>query len=112
MTVSACTYLAVNWFKADVKNKSFSCIVSTGNNIFFGLLLSVAVSMLSFAYFLRLATSDNLLITIQEKIKWADTMSELDKKHKKELDEKVEEVKKSLSLKVSKSFHSVFSYAL
>ncbi|MFS8033884.1 hypothetical protein Hanom_Chr17g01574771 [Helianthus anomalus] len=30
-----------------------------------------------------LSTSDNLLIIIQNKIKWADTMSELDKKHKK-----------------------------
>lgn len=49
----------------------------------------------------RLATSDNLLISIQEKIKWADGMSELDKKHRKEVEDRVEEVKKSLSLKVS-----------
>ncbi|KAJ0857268.1 hypothetical protein HanRHA438_Chr13g0588071 [Helianthus annuus] len=48
-----------------------------------------------------LSTSDNLLITIQDKIKWADTMSELDKKHKKEAEERMEEVKKTLSLKVS-----------
>ncbi|KAJ0476089.1 hypothetical protein HanHA300_Chr13g0473191 [Helianthus annuus] len=46
-----------------------------------------------------LSTSDNLLITIQDKIKWADTMSELDKKHKKEAEERMEEVKKTLSLK-------------
>jgi len=49
----------------------------------------------------RLATSDNLLVSIQEKIKWADSMSELDKKHRKDVDDRVEEVKKSLSLKVS-----------
>lgn len=49
----------------------------------------------------RLATSDNLLVSIQEKIKWADTMSELDKKHRKDVEDKVEEVKKSISLKVS-----------
>ncbi|KAD3068733.1 hypothetical protein E3N88_36613 [Mikania micrantha] len=48
-----------------------------------------------------LGTSDNLLVTIQDKIKWADTMSELDKKHKKEAEERMEEVKKTLSLKVS-----------
>ncbi|KAJ0611120.1 hypothetical protein HanHA300_Chr01g0011621 [Helianthus annuus] len=48
-----------------------------------------------------LSTSDNLLITIQDKIKWADTMSELDKKHKKEAEERMEEVKKTLSLKAS-----------
>jgi len=52
----------------------------------------------------RLATSDDLLLTIQEKIKWADDMSELDKKHQKEVEERVEEVKKSLSLKVKIHF--------
>ncbi|KAF5772470.1 hypothetical protein HanXRQr2_Chr13g0577321 [Helianthus annuus] len=50
-----------------------------------------------------LSTSDNLLITIQDKIKWADTMSELDKKHKKEAEERMEEVKKTLSLKKSQT---------
>ena len=56
----------------------------------------------------RLATSDNLLISIQEKIKWADTMSEMDKKHQKEVEERVEEVKKSLTLKVSLSEVFIF----
>ncbi|TYG93150.1 hypothetical protein ES288_A11G087400v1 [Gossypium darwinii] len=46
-----------------------------------------------------LGTSDNLLVSIQEKIKWADTMSELDKKHRKEVEARVEEVKKSISVK-------------
>lgn len=50
---------------------------------------------------LRLTTSENLLSTIQEKIKWADNMSELDQKHKKEVEERIEEVKKSLPHKVS-----------
>lgn len=50
---------------------------------------------------LRLTTSDNLLVSIQEKIKWADSMGEMDKKHRKETDERVEEVKKTLSMKVS-----------
>ncbi|PSS26395.1 COP9 signalosome complex subunit 7 like [Actinidia chinensis var. chinensis] len=54
---------------------------------------------LPFPTFSRLTTSDNLLISIHEKIKWADTMSELDKKHKKEVEERVEEVKKSHSVK-------------
>ncbi|XP_009389096.2 COP9 signalosome complex subunit 7 isoform X1 [Musa acuminata AAA Group] len=43
-----------------------------------------------------LGTSDSLLHLIQEKIKWADIMSETNKKHKKEIEDKVEEVKKSL----------------
>lgn len=48
----------------------------------------------------RLSTSDNLLVSIQEKIKWGDAMSEIDKKHKKEVEEQAEDVKKTLSLKV------------
>ncbi|XP_033134761.1 COP9 signalosome complex subunit 7 isoform X1 [Brassica rapa] len=46
-----------------------------------------------------LNTSENLLGSIQDKIKWADNMSEIDKKHRKEAEEGVEEVKKSLSMK-------------
>ncbi|CAA0839051.1 COP9 signalosome complex subunit 7 [Striga hermonthica] len=45
-------------------------------------------------------TSDSLLVSIQEKIKWADNMAEMDKKHREEIDERVEEVRKTLSLKV------------
>lgn len=51
-----------------------------------------------------LVTSDNLLLTIQEKIKWADTMSEVDRKHKKEIEERVEEVKKNVSIKADMDF--------
>lgn len=52
----------------------------------------------------RLNTSENLLVSIQDKIKWADNMSEMDKKHRKEAEESVEEMKKSLSMKVSDTF--------
>ncbi|KAF9624291.1 hypothetical protein IFM89_009199 [Coptis chinensis] len=48
-----------------------------------------------------LTTSDSLLLSIQEKIKWADTMSDLDKKHKKEFEDKVEDAKKCLTIKDS-----------
>jgi len=44
----------------------------------------------------RLSTSESLLVSIQEKIKWADAMSEIDKKHRKDVEEKVEEVKKTI----------------
>lgn len=55
----------------------------------------------------RLNTSENLLISIQDKIKWADNMSEMDKKHRKEAEEGVEEVKKSLSMKVSRAWSPI-----
>ncbi|KAK9095179.1 hypothetical protein Scep_026648 [Stephania cephalantha] len=43
-----------------------------------------------------LGTSDNLLLSIQEKIKWADTMGEIDNKHRKEVEDRLEELKSSL----------------
>ncbi|PPD67840.1 hypothetical protein GOBAR_DD35278 [Gossypium barbadense] len=54
-----------------------------------------------------LGTSDNLLVSIQEEIKWADTMSELDKKHRKEVEDRVEEVKKSVSVKAEVEFRGL-----
>lgn len=75
--------------------------------------VSLAIHMLNFAYSIiimlyRLGTSDNLLLTIEEKIKWADSMSEVDKKHKKEVEERLEEVKKTISHKVWNSFLLLF----
>lgn len=43
----------------------------------------------------RLDNSDNLLLSIQEKIMWADSMSDQDRQHKKEVEDKVDEVRKS-----------------
>lgn len=39
-----------------------------------------------------------MLQSIQDKIKWADTMSEASRKHKKEVEDRVEEVKKTLKV--------------
>jgi COP9 signalosome complex subunit 7 len=46
----------------------------------------------------RLGNSDNLLLTIQEKIKWADSMSEVDRRHKKEVEDKAEEMRKTIKV--------------
>ncbi|OAE26826.1 hypothetical protein AXG93_215s1240 [Marchantia polymorpha subsp. ruderalis] len=43
-----------------------------------------------------LGNTENLLLTIQEKIKWADSMSDIDRKHKKEVEDKAEELRKSI----------------
>ncbi|KAK9911002.1 hypothetical protein M0R45_034931 [Rubus argutus] len=51
-----------------------------------------------------LVTSDNLLISIQEKMSWADKMTELNKQHKMEIEDKVDEVKRSYSLKADSDF--------
>uniref|UniRef100_A0A0E0DE06 PCI domain-containing protein n=1 Tax=Oryza meridionalis TaxID=40149 RepID=A0A0E0DE06_9ORYZ len=55
-----------------------------------------------------LGTSDNLLHQIQEKIKWADTMSEVNKKHQKEFEDKVEEAKKSIKADIDLRGHDDF----
>uniref|UniRef100_A0A0D9WYZ6 PCI domain-containing protein n=1 Tax=Leersia perrieri TaxID=77586 RepID=A0A0D9WYZ6_9ORYZ len=54
-----------------------------------------------------LGTSDNLLHQIQDKIKWADTMSEVNKKHQKEFEDKVEEAKKSIKEATTNGVDSV-----
>uniref|UniRef100_A0A2N9G3R5 Uncharacterized protein n=2 Tax=Fagus sylvatica TaxID=28930 RepID=A0A2N9G3R5_FAGSY len=46
-----------------------------------------------------LVNSDNVLHTIEEKIEWAEKKCVADKKHQEEVKDRVEEVKKSLSLK-------------
>jgi hypothetical protein len=46
----------------------------------------------------RLGNTDNLLLAIQDKIKWADKMSDLDRKHKKDVEDKAEELRKSIKV--------------
>ena len=48
----------------------------------------------------RLSTSENLLVSIQEKIKWADDRDEIEKKHRKCVEDNLREVKNTL-VKVS-----------
>ncbi|ONM23731.1 COP9 signalosome complex subunit 7 [Zea mays] len=58
-----------------------------------------------------LGTSDRLLHQIQEKIKWADTMSEVNKKHQKEFEDRVEEAKKSIKVSWIELKHLVLEEA-
>jgi COP9 signalosome complex subunit 7 len=46
----------------------------------------------------RLDNFDNLLLTIQEKIKWVDSMNEVDQHHKKEVEDKAEEMWKTIKV--------------
>ncbi|ESW11623.2 hypothetical protein PHAVU_008G046600 [Phaseolus vulgaris] len=43
-----------------------------------------------------LSTSENLLVSIQEKIKWADDRDEIEKKHRKCVEDNLREVKNTL----------------
>ncbi|XP_076892965.1 COP9 signalosome complex subunit 7-like isoform X1 [Bidens hawaiensis] len=92
--INECMYVGIVRGKLDQLRRCFQVQFAAGRDLRPGQLENMIHTLSNW-----LSTSDNLLITIQEKIKWADTMSELDKKHKKEADERMEEVKKTLSLK-------------
>ncbi|CAL5398139.1 unnamed protein product [Camellia sinensis] len=98
--INECMYVGIVRGKLDQLRRCFEVQFAAGRDLRPGQLGSMIQTLSNW-----LTTSDNLLITIQEKIKWADTMSELDKKHRKEVEERVDEIKTSLSLKVREVTH-------
>ncbi|XP_059450459.1 COP9 signalosome complex subunit 7 isoform X1 [Corylus avellana] len=97
--INECMYAGIVRGKLDQLRRCFEVQFAAGRDLRPGQLGGMIQTLSSW-----LATSDNLLVSIQEKIKWADSMSELDKKHRKEVEDRVEEVKKSLSLKADIDF--------
>ncbi|EXB37645.1 COP9 signalosome complex subunit 7 [Morus notabilis] len=92
--INECMYAGIVRGKLDQLRRCFEVQFAAGRDLRPGQLGSMIQTLSNW-----LATSDDLLVSIQEKIKWADNVSELDKKHKKDVEDRVEEVKKSLSLK-------------
>uniref|UniRef100_A0A7N2KXK5 PCI domain-containing protein n=1 Tax=Quercus lobata TaxID=97700 RepID=A0A7N2KXK5_QUELO len=97
--INECMYAGIVRGKLDQLRRCFEVQFAAGRDLRPGQLGSMIQTLSNW-----LATSDNLLISIQEKIKWADSMSELDKKHRKEVEDRVEDVKKSISLKKASFF--------
>lgn len=97
--INECMYAGIVRGKLDQLRRCFEVQFAAGRDLRPGQLGGMIQTLSNW-----LTTSDNLLISIQEKIKWADSMSELDKKHQKEVEDRVEEVKKSLSLKADVDF--------
>ncbi|TYI13140.1 hypothetical protein ES332_A08G037600v1 [Gossypium tomentosum] len=95
--INDCMYAGLVRGKLDQLQRYFEVQFAAGRDLRPGQLGSMIQTLSNW-----LATSDNLLVTIQDKIKWADTMSELDKKHRKELEDRVMEVKKAVSVKTEK----------
>ncbi|KAK6142959.1 hypothetical protein DH2020_023307 [Rehmannia glutinosa] len=96
--INDCMYVGIVRGKLDQLRRCFEVQFAAGRDLRPGQLGSMIQVLANW-----LTTSDNLLVSIQEKIKWADNMAEMDKKHRKEIDERVEEVKKTLSLKETTS---------
>ncbi|CBI16662.3 hypothetical protein PVL29_019779 [Vitis rotundifolia] len=97
--INECMYAGIVRGKLDQLRRCFEVQFAAGRDLRPGQLGCMIQTLSNW-----LGTSDNLLLSIQEKIKWADTMSELDKKHRKEVEERVEEVKKSFSVKADIDF--------
>ncbi|PON60850.1 Proteasome component (PCI) domain containing protein [Parasponia andersonii] len=97
--INECMYAGIVRGKLDQLRRCFEVQFAAGRDLRPGQLGSMIQTLSNW-----LTTSDNLLVSIQDKIKWADNVSELDKKHKKDVEDRVEEVKKSLSLKADIEF--------
>ncbi|XP_042399161.1 COP9 signalosome complex subunit 7-like isoform X1 [Zingiber officinale] len=91
--ISECMYAGIARGKLDHLRRCFEVQFATGRDLRPEQLDNMIHTLSSW-----LGTSDSLLHMIQEKIKWADTMSEANKIHRKEIVDKVEEVKKSLKV--------------
>ncbi|XP_039008204.1 COP9 signalosome complex subunit 7-like [Hibiscus syriacus] len=100
--INECMYVGIVRGKLDQLRRCFEIQFAAGRDMRSGQLGSMIETLANW-----LLTSDNLLISIQEKIKWADNMSEFDKKHLKEVEDRVEEVKKSISAKAEVDFRGI-----
>ncbi|KAB2002699.1 hypothetical protein ERO13_D11G080200v2 [Gossypium hirsutum] len=100
--INECMYAGIVRGKLDQLRRCFEIQFAAGRDLRPGQLGSMIQTLSNW-----LGTSDNLLVSIQEEIKWADTMSELDKKHRKEVEDRVEEVKKSVSVKAEVEFRGL-----
>ncbi|XP_077236807.1 COP9 signalosome complex subunit 7-like isoform X1 [Tasmannia lanceolata] len=104
--INECMYAGIVRGKLDQLRRCFEVQFASGRDLRPGQLSSMIETLTSW-----LTTSDNLLVSIQEKIKWADTMGELDKKHRKKIEDKVEEAKKNLKADLELRGHEEIAYA-
>ncbi|KAL5197184.1 hypothetical protein ABZP36_000696 [Zizania latifolia] len=101
--INECMYSGIVRGKLDQLRRCFEVQFATGRDLTPGQLNNTIDTLSDW-----LGTSDNLLHQIQEKIKWADTMSEANKKHQKEFEDKVEEAKKSIKADIDLRGHDDF----
>lgn len=91
LLINDCMYSGIVRGKLDQRRRCFEVQFAAGRDLRPGQLENMIQTLAN-----CLTTSDNLLLTIQEKIKWADSMNELHIRHKKEVEDKADEVRKSL----------------
>ncbi|XP_051122521.1 COP9 signalosome complex subunit 7-like isoform X2 [Andrographis paniculata] len=92
--INDCMYVGIVRGKLDQLRRCFEVQFAAGRDLRPGQMGGLIQTLATW-----LSTSEDLLVSVQEKIKWADSMNEIVKKHKKENEERVEDVKKTLSTK-------------
>jgi len=90
LLINDCMYAGVVRGKLDQRRRCFEVQFAAGRDLRPGQLDNMIATLGNW-----LDNSDNLLLSIQEKIMWADSMSDQHRQHKKEVEDKVEEVRKS-----------------
>ncbi|KAH7687554.1 COP9 signalosome complex subunit 7 protein [Dioscorea alata] len=91
--INECMYAGIVKGKLDQLRRCFEVQFAAGRDLRPGQLSNMIDTLADW-----LGSSDNLLQSIQERIRWADRMNEVDKMHRKEIDDRVEDVKKSLKV--------------
>ncbi|XP_019090592.1 PREDICTED: COP9 signalosome complex subunit 7-like isoform X6 [Camelina sativa] len=92
--INECMYAGIVRGKLDQLKRCFEVQFAAGRDLRPGQLGNMIHTLENLS-----STSKDLLVSIQDKIKGADNMSEVDNRNRKEVEERVEEVKKSISLK-------------
>ncbi|KAH9543938.1 hypothetical protein CY35_13G091800 [Sphagnum magellanicum] len=91
LLINDCMYSGIVRGKLDQRRRCFEVHFAAGRDLRPEQLDNMIQTLATW-----LGNSDSLLLTIQEKIKWADSMSELDRRHKKEVEDKAEEIRKTI----------------
>ncbi|KAJ7544077.1 hypothetical protein O6H91_09G063900 [Diphasiastrum complanatum] len=91
LLINDCMYSGIVRGKLDQCRRCFEVQFAAGRDLRPGQLENMIQTLSNW-----LMTSENLLLTIQDKIKWADYMSDTERKHKKEVEDKAEEMRKSI----------------
>ncbi|KAI0489146.1 hypothetical protein KFK09_028988 [Dendrobium nobile] len=89
--INECMYSGIVRGKLDQMRRCFEVQFAAGRDLRPEQVTSMIQTLANW-----LSLSDSLLHSIQDKIKWADSMNEVDKRHRKEVEDKVEDVKKTL----------------
>ncbi|EFJ16970.1 hypothetical protein SELMODRAFT_179250 [Selaginella moellendorffii] len=105
LLINDCMYAGIVRGKLDQCRRCFEVSFAAGRDLRPGQLENMMQTLENW-----LAKSEFLLSNIQEKIKWADGMNESDKRHKKEVEEKQEEVRKSVKAELELRGHQELAY--